>query len=369
MAIKSILESLGVYIPQGRLSTKDAVEGCKVKPTVDMEELTGIKKRPVVGENEYSLDLAVKAVDKCFEISHYDPWDMDMVICANICRYNGHNYKVNYEPCSAAQLARHFSFGNAILFDVSNACAGMFTAFNVLDSFIKTGTVKRGLVVSGEYITHLINNAQKEISSSVDLQFASLTLGDSGAAYILEGTDDPNIGFHHIEMFTSAEHCWLCVGEPSKKGNPGYVMNTDSIGIHTHLISLGTDLILRTIKGTPWEDNNCNHYIQHQTASRAIHAMSNLLNNALGKKVFTKDNAIVNLTERGNTSSTSHFVALWDHINNGRITSHDNIIFSILASGVNIGVALYTLDDLPERIIKIEQRRCYGDQSREYRYI
>lgn len=369
MAKKSIIESLGVYLPKGRLTTKDAIAGCVMKPAVDIEGITGIRERRVVGENEYALDLAVQAVKKCFEISRYDPCDIDMVICANICRYNGPPFRLDYEPSSAAKLARIFPFQNAIILDVSNACAGMFTAFNVMDSFIKTGIIQKGLVVSGEYITHLIDNAQKEICSSVDPQFASLTLGDSGAAFILEGTDNPDTGLHHIDMFTPAEHCWLCVGGPSKKGNPGYVMNTDSNAIHAHLIALGSDLIARTIAGTCWENNTYHHYIMHQTATRAIHAMTRLLNDTIGSVVFTNENTIVNLTERGNTSSTSHFVALWDHINNGRITSYDNIIFGIQASGGNLGVALYTLDNLPERITRVEQRRDYGDQGREHRNI
>ena len=60
MGLNTVIESLGVYTPEGRLNTKELVDGCKVKPVLDLEELTGIKTRPVVADNEYSLNLAGK---------------------------------------------------------------------------------------------------------------------------------------------------------------------------------------------------------------------------------------------------------------------------------------------------------------------
>ena len=83
MGLNTVIESLGVYTPEGRLSTKDLVDGCKVKPVFDLEELTGIKTRPMVADNEYALDLAREAATRCFEISKYQPKDIDLVICTN----------------------------------------------------------------------------------------------------------------------------------------------------------------------------------------------------------------------------------------------------------------------------------------------
>ena len=69
------------------------------------------------------------------------------------------------------------------------------------------------------------------------------------------------------------------------------------------------------------------------------------------------ENTVFNVANRGNTASTAHFVALWDHIKNGAIRSGDHILFGVQASGINLGVAKYTLDDLPERIMTAEGQR------------
>ena len=98
-------------------------------------------------------------------------------------------------------------------------------------------------------------------------------------------------------------------------------------------------------------DNFRNHYfIPHQTSDRALSNIMRVLNKIMKDEVIRDNNLIKNVETRGNTSSTAHIVALWDSIINGKINSHDKIIFLIQASGMNIGLADYNLDKLPERI-------------------
>jgi 3-oxoacyl-[acyl-carrier-protein] synthase III len=51
----------------------------------------------------------------------------------------------------------------------------------------------------------------------------------------------------------------------------------------------------------------------------------------------------------GNTTTTSHFLALHHFILSGRIQPEQNLLFVSGASGIVITHATYTLDDLPER--------------------
>ena len=71
-------------------------------------------------------------------------------------------------------------------FDLSNACAGMLSGVMVLNNWIRQGTVERGLVVSGEYISQLGKNAARHVHGIMSRELASLTLGDAGAALLLE---------------------------------------------------------------------------------------------------------------------------------------------------------------------------------------
>lgn len=76
--------------------------------------------------------------------------------------------------------------------------------------------------------------------------------------------------------------------------------------------------------------------ITHQTSKIAIQSGIAEVNRILNSEKFNAGNTINNLEKRGNTSTTSHFVAVMDNIQSGRIKSGENILFSVNASGVTL---------------------------------
>ncbi len=52
---------------------------------------------------------------------------------------------------------------------------------------------------------------------------------------------------------------------------------------------------------------------------------------------------VVNLEEYGNTSSTTLFVALHKYLAEGRLKKGDRVMLLALASGIEIGMALFTI--------------------------
>ena len=86
-------------------------------------------------------------------------------------------------------------------------------ACTLLNPFLKTGLVRRALVVSGEYITHLAQTTQKEIETYMDSRLACLTVGDAGAALILEMGPDKKAGFHDFDMYTLGAYSEACIGK------------------------------------------------------------------------------------------------------------------------------------------------------------
>jgi 3-oxoacyl-[acyl-carrier-protein] synthase III len=75
--------------------------------------------------------------------------EIDLLICCNISRCDGPNYRFSFEPATAVRLRQRLGLSRAWAFDVSNACAGMFTGITVADALLKAGAVRRALVVSG----------------------------------------------------------------------------------------------------------------------------------------------------------------------------------------------------------------------------
>jgi len=179
------LESLGVKLPSRRLTTRELMAGTRHRTNIDLERLTGIRERRVCSPGEDSLTLAVDAARDCLARSRHRAADLDVVVCASITRYVGGPSYVLEPPLSVA-IAQAIGADRAITFDISNACAGMLTGVFLLVEMIRRGTIERGMVVSGEFISGLGANAAQDIRLVTSRQLASLTLGDAGAAVIVE---------------------------------------------------------------------------------------------------------------------------------------------------------------------------------------
>ena len=346
-AAKSAIESIGVYLPQQQVSTADVLAGCKNRIRVPLERLTGIQFRRRVSQGEYSIDLAAAALADCLARSRHKPEDFDLIICTNISRYDGPRH-VSYEPSTAMKLRQRFGLKNALAFDLSNACAGMWSGVYLVDAMIRSGEIRRGLVISGEYITHLTETAQQEITDYMDPQLASLTLGDAGVAVALEASSSPAVGFHRIEMYTLSKYSKHCIAKAVHKSDCVAAMYTDAIKVTAavvpHAVTHAEDLLRRL--GQPL--HRVDHFVPHQTSRLSMMDAIKEIQSRFG--VDLTDRLVNNLTERGNTSSTSHFLALRDAIVQGRIRSGENIVFCISGSGQTTGTAVYTCDNLPERL-------------------
>jgi amino acid adenylation domain-containing protein len=357
----TVIESVGTYLPAEVVSTDAVLAGCTAEIGIPLERLTGIKSRRVAGRGEFSIDLARQAMDDCLARSSHGAEDIDLVIACNISRNDGPEHKFVFEPGTAVRLRDQSGLINAIAFDISNACAGMWTGINVADAFLKTGLVQRALVVSGEYITHLTETAQKEIEGPMDSRLACLTLGDAGAAVILERGANSRVGFHDIDMATLGAYSKLCVAKTTDGPHGGAVMFTDSIAGTAVAVRAAVPYVAAVMRRHGWRPQTTDHLVIHQTSESSLNDAMLGINRVFGKSAAHPGNTIFNLAERGNTASTSHWVALKDHIMGNRIQSGDRTVFGISGSGQTVGAALYTFDDLPDRL----RRGSNGKQAQD----
>lgn len=141
----------GRCLPESRLSTDDLMASTRHRTGIDLERLTGIHERRVSEGREHSLSLATKAAQDCLRRSGRTAADLDAVVSCSITKYR--DGLVQWlEPPTSLSVAHALGADRAVTFDVSNACAGMLTGVFVVNNWIRRGVIRRGLVVSGEYI-------------------------------------------------------------------------------------------------------------------------------------------------------------------------------------------------------------------------
>jgi 3-oxoacyl-[acyl-carrier-protein] synthase-3 len=337
----SRFESIGMRLPEQRVTTRELMAGTRHHTRIDLERLTGIREHRMCGPDETSLSLAIDAARDCLSRSRYTGADLDMVISASITRYvDGTTHR--FEPPLSLAIKQAIGAPAATSFDVSNACAGMLTGVFLLNDFIRRGVIRRGMVVSGERITGLGSNAARHIRSILSLQLASLTLGDGGAAVIVDRAPDASAGILLAGFTTLAGYSRLCVGMPAWH-HPGAQMYTRARKIHEVAMSDGPALIGDALSQTDFRIGDVDWLIPHQTSVRAIRSGERAIAAQLGG---VPKHIAVTVDELGNTASTTLFIALHRYLTEGRFHAGDKILLLSVASGLEVGVVLFAMDEL-----------------------
>lgn len=338
------MESLGVYLPPTVRSTQEIVDSMTNPPLFSLEEITGIKTRRVYSEGDDSFQFAMRAARDCLSRSRYAPSDIDVVISPSISR-SKEGKMMYYEPSFAALIARELGAHSAIHFDLSNACAGMMTGIYILDRMIKAGVVRNGMVVSGERITPIAEVAVKEISEPLDAQFGSLTVGDSGAAVIIDRAESDDDKIHYIELMTCAEYSHLCIGKPSDK-HSGPALYTNNQEMHKKdRIQMWPRMHVDVLKkmGKTFAEENFDYIIQHQVGAKAIKNFTKV-----GATIFDTEmpESLSVVEDLGNTATTSHIVVLYEHLRQKRLKKGAKVLLVPAASGLVTGCVSVTISSL-----------------------
>jgi 3-oxoacyl-[acyl-carrier-protein] synthase-3 len=298
----------------------------------------------VCSDGEDSYTLAVGAARDCLAHSRRGAHEIEMLISASISKNRG-GLVHRLEPPMSLAVKSAIGAANALSFDLSNACAGMMSGVLVLYDFIRRGKIRCGMVVSGEYISSLGVNAAKRIRTVMSRELASLTLGDAGAAVIVERAPDGAPGISVAGFTTLSRYSRLCLGAPSKVG-PGASMRTKARTIHRVAVADSPPLLAEALGESGVDFGAIDWVIPHQTSARAIQKGSAELSKALG---VSPKHVVTNVTELGNTASTTHFVALRRYLEERRFARDDRVMLLSFASGLEVGIVIFGIDEMADR--------------------
>ena len=335
------LAGAGRHLPSTHLATDELMSTTRHRTHIDLQRLTGIRERRVSDGDEDSYSLATAAALNCLERAQCDPASIDVVISCSITKFRD-GLTQFLEPTMSGAVAHAIGADKAMSFDLSNACAGMLTGVTVANNWIRQGSVGRALVVSGEYISQLGRNAARHIRSIFSKELASLTLGDAGAALLLEQAPADSAGIGLAGFTTVADFSRLCLAYPTRS-EPGGRMFTDARGIHRAAMSTTPVLLHEVLDAVGVSLHDIDHVITHQTSARAIRKGMATVAASFGES--PRHDAVITVDRYGNTASTTHTVALVEELEAGHIRPGETVALIALASGLEIGVVLLTLDD------------------------
>jgi 3-oxoacyl-[acyl-carrier-protein] synthase-3 len=202
------------------------------------------------------------------------------------------------------------------------------------------------MVISSEFITPIAETAAKEITGATDLQFGSMTVGDSAAAVILDKSSSEADCINYFEIMSCAEYAELCLGLPSDKteGMALYTINAEMHKKDRAQLWPRLQLDYYRKNGGSIETEKFDHIIQHQVGARFIQNF-----NRYGTEIFNSplpSSSPSVLEYLGNTATTSHFIVLHQFLKQGKIKKGEKVLLVPAASGVITGFLSATISKL-----------------------
>lgn len=307
--------STGSYLPQ-HIRTNADLE--KMVDTSDEWIVTrsGIRERRIAAPDETVSTMGFEAAQKAIEAANIDPQEIDLILVATTS--NSHAY-----PSAACQIQGMLEIDDAIAFDLAAACTGFVYALGVADQFIRTGKVKKALVIGSDLNSRKLDETDR---STVVL------FGDGAGAVILEASEQEGIISTHLHA-SADKNAALLLPQPERGvAKSGYI---EMQGNETFKLAVRelSNVVEETLVANNLDKKDIDWLVPHQANLRIIAATSKKLDMDMSQVVVTLD-------RYANNSAATVPVALDEAVRDGRIQRGQLLLLEAFGGGWTWGSAL-----------------------------
>jgi len=312
--IYSKIKGCGSYLPKKVLTNAD------LESTLDTTDewittRTGIKKRHIVGEDEFTSDLAYEAAKIAIIDANLQLSEIDLIVVATTT-------PDKVFPSTACILQKKLGIDECAAFDIQAVCSGFIYALSVADKFIKTKSSKNVLVVGADAMSRITDYSDRS---------NAILWGDGSGAIILSSSNEEGILSTHIHAKGEYEEL-LHVPRKLQKGEKDTI---DMKGNQVFKMAVNTlDMIVdETLNANNLAKEDIDWVVPHQANIRILEATAKKLNMSMDKLIVTID-------EQGNTSAASIPLALDFGIKQKKIKPGHLILMEAFGGGFTWGSAL-----------------------------
>ena len=307
--------STGSYLPQ-HIRTNADLE--KMVDTSDEWIVTrsGIRERRIAAPDETVSTMGFEAAQKAIEAANINPQEIDLILVATTS--NSHAY-----PSAACQIQGMLEIDDAIAFDLAAACTGFVYALGVADQFIRTGKVKKALVIGSDLNSRKLDETDR---STVVL------FGDGAGAVILEASEQEGIISTHLHA-SADKNAALLLPQPERGvAKSGYI---EMQGNETFKLAVRelSNVVEETLAANNLDKKDIDWLVPHRANLRIISATAKKLDMDMSQVVVTLD-------RYANNSAATVPVALDEAVRDGRIQRGQLLLLEAFGGGWTWGSAL-----------------------------
>ncbi|PLX20068.1 MAG: 3-oxoacyl-ACP synthase, partial [Salinivirgaceae bacterium] len=265
--IYSTIIGTGSYIPSNTVKNDDFNNhvfydktGGKIEKPNEyivqkFEEITTIKERKYIEDDQQTSDIATKAAEKAIEDAGIDKETLDHIIVAhNFADVPHGSNRKDILPALASRVKQNLKIENpsCVAYDMIFGCPGWVQAMIQANYYIRSGDAKRVMVIGADALSRILDPHDRD----------SMIFSDGAGATILEGVESEEpIGIlgHQTRSDTLEYAKLLYMGKSNKKDykNPrDHFIKMDGRKLYTYALQFVPKAIHSCLEKTqtPIED-------------------------------------------------------------------------------------------------------------------
>jgi 3-oxoacyl-[acyl-carrier-protein] synthase-3 len=286
---------------------------------------TGIKERRIAGEDEFTSTLATQAAQRALEMANISAEELDLIVVGTVTP----DFPF---PATACLVQNNLKASKAAAFDISAACSGFLFGLSIVDSFMKSGTASKALVIGAETLSRITDWTDRN---------SCVLFGDGAGAVVLESVE--NVGGILSTHIHSDGSYWELLHQPGygSRNPAGKQMSDENLALIKMQGNEVFKLAVRAMEDAAQQALSANNlsttdidlFISHQANRRII--------DAIGKRLkLTEEQVFINLERYGNTSAASIPIALDEANRSGKIKNGDLVLLDSFGGGLTWASAL-----------------------------
>ncbi|MFZ4541098.1 MAG: beta-ketoacyl-ACP synthase III [Rickettsiales bacterium] len=312
--ISSVITATGSYLPE-KILTNDDLSTMVDTNDAWIRERTGIVKRHIAAEGEFTSHLATNAARRALASAGYEANSIDGIIVAT-------STPDSTMPSVAAKVQAALNIMRGPAMDVAAACTGFVYAMSVAHGWVQTGIAKRILVIGAENMSRIIDWSDRG---------TCILFGDGAGAVIVEASDDASRGVKAISLEAQGDLGPLL-------GTNGGTASTQTAGhlfmegqeVFRHGVEKMSAITLSTLEKANLKIADVDWVIPHQANARMIRMIARTLR-------VSEEKCVVTVPQHANTSAASIPLALDEANRDGRLKKGNIIAMPALGAGLTWG--------------------------------
>ena len=281
---------------------------------------TGIRERRIAAPDETTCDLAERAARQALDAAGVAPSELDLIVVATTT-------PDKVFPSTACLLQARLGVGGCPAFDIQAVCTGFLYGMTVVDQFIRSGTVRRAMLVGAETLSRILDWTDRA---------TCVLFGDGAGAVVLEASGEPGVLSTHIHADGAYEHLLAVDGGISQgyervAGGNAYIRMQGNEVFRVAVNTLGS-IVDETLEANGVTRDAIDWLVPHQANVRIISATAKKLK-------LPMDRVVVTVDVHGNTSAASVPLALDTAVRDGRVQRGQRLLLEAFGAGFTWGAA------------------------------